>query len=55
MTSRYLFKSDCLVYKVVSPCVFLGVESMLSLLTVNTDTDTAVVNVRYGAKDQARQ
>uniref|UniRef100_A0A673ZLX1 Insulin-like growth factor 2 mRNA binding protein 3 n=1 Tax=Salmo trutta TaxID=8032 RepID=A0A673ZLX1_SALTR len=30
-------------------------ESMLSLLTVNTDTDTAVVNVRYGAKDQARQ
>uniref|UniRef100_A0A8C8DDC7 RRM domain-containing protein n=1 Tax=Oncorhynchus tshawytscha TaxID=74940 RepID=A0A8C8DDC7_ONCTS len=52
---RYLFKSDCLVYKVVSPCVFLGVESMLSLLTVNTDTDTAVVNVRYGAKDQARQ
>uniref|UniRef100_A0A8C7PXH2 Insulin-like growth factor 2 mRNA binding protein 3 n=1 Tax=Oncorhynchus mykiss TaxID=8022 RepID=A0A8C7PXH2_ONCMY len=53
--SRYLFKSDCLVYKVVSPCVFLGVESMLSLLTVNTDTDTAVVNVRYGAKDQARQ
>uniref|UniRef100_A0A4W5K4X5 Insulin-like growth factor 2 mRNA binding protein 3 n=1 Tax=Hucho hucho TaxID=62062 RepID=A0A4W5K4X5_9TELE len=27
----------------------------LSLLTVNTDTDTAVVNVRYGAKDQARQ
>uniref|UniRef100_A0A8C7KC47 Insulin-like growth factor 2 mRNA-binding protein 3 n=1 Tax=Oncorhynchus kisutch TaxID=8019 RepID=A0A8C7KC47_ONCKI len=53
--SRYLFMSECLVYKVVSPCVFLGVESMLSLLTVNTDTDTAVVNVRYGAKDQARQ
>uniref|UniRef100_A0A8C7KQH8 Insulin-like growth factor 2 mRNA-binding protein 3 n=1 Tax=Oncorhynchus kisutch TaxID=8019 RepID=A0A8C7KQH8_ONCKI len=52
---RYLFMSECLVYKVVSPCVFLGVESMLSLLTVNTDTDTAVVNVRYGAKDQARQ
>uniref|UniRef100_A0A3P8XJT6 RRM domain-containing protein n=1 Tax=Esox lucius TaxID=8010 RepID=A0A3P8XJT6_ESOLU len=30
-------------------------KSVLCVLTVNTDTDTAVVNVRYAAKDQARQ
>uniref|UniRef100_A0A674EAH2 Insulin-like growth factor 2 mRNA-binding protein 3 n=1 Tax=Salmo trutta TaxID=8032 RepID=A0A674EAH2_SALTR len=40
-------------HSVPKPTLYISPSTLLE--TLNTDTDTAVVNVRYGAKDQARQ
>lgn len=42
-------------FVVGSECTLNLPFSIASFSTVNTDTETAVVNVTYGNKDQARQ
>lgn len=53
MTVEFREKTAVVVYYVtVIECVWI--DSAVCAPTVNTDTETAVVNVRYAAKDQAR-